>query len=217
MKTVSFEELVEKVCDLSIGGKLYVKPGTDGETFGIACLGLFDSDLLVMSHLGGGFSSMFDTSVENEREGVPGWLRHGLGCDGMKEIYLLDMEEPEIDTAAPDYGERIISLRRDIISSIISVMKENGLETVSLSGNVDEPQSVLWCDGDGNWYDTPVASVSLTEKGISLFVKDECECVDATLENDNFEIAFDNPCWLSGILDNVTEAVEYLNNACEQP
>lgn len=291
MKEISIQELTRMVCDLPVNGNIYVKQHADSELFGITCLNLFESDLIIISHFGGGFASLFDTSTTNEEKKMCPWLQYALGADNSKKIvYLLTEDEvygeqtlrhelwgvtfrviqpdtpsyrtlaisecPIFDTReaaeiwiserrgmrydsayyAEDchdpkpvlidswlndgddvttnkssisaYTARCKNLRDDIISNIVSVMKENGLSEIGLGGMVKEPAYVLWCGEDGNWYDSPVKAVSLDSTGISIDVEDEVENVSATLYSKDVDMAFKNPDWLNSILDNVLEAIE---------
>ena len=73
---------------------------------------------------------------------------------------------------------------------------------------VKEPAFVLWCDDDGNWYDSPVKTVSLESQGISIDVEDEVKNASATLYSKDIDMAFQNPDWLENIRCNVREAVQ---------
>lgn len=222
MKEISIQELTRMVCDLPVNGNIYVKQHADSELFGITCLNLFESDLIIISHFGGGFASLFDTSTTNEEKEMHSWLQYALGADNSEKIVYL-LTENEVDGEQPPrhelggvankspvlaFTERSKDLRDDIIDNIISVLKENGLSEIELGGMVKEPAYVLWCGEDGNWYDSPVKTVSLDSTGISIDVEDEVENVSATLYSKDMDMAFKNPDWLNGILDNVLEAIE---------
>lgn len=73
---------------------------------------------------------------------------------------------------------------------------------------VKEPAFGLWCDDDGNWYDSPVKTVSLESQGISIDVEDEVKNASATLYSKDIDMAFQNPDWLENIRCNVREAVQ---------
>jgi hypothetical protein len=224
MKEISIRELARMVCDLPVNGNVYVKQHADSQLFGIACLNLFESDLIILSHFGGGFSAMFDTSVTNEEKEMCSWLQHAFEAgDNEKTVYLLDEKdvvgEPhnrenvtsETETTASlatDFTGRIHSLRKDIISNIISIFKENHLSEIDFKGMSTDMTDVLWCEGDGTWHDSPVTAVSLTEKGISLTVEDADEEISNTIDSEDFELAFTNPAWLAGIRDNILEAID---------
>lgn len=292
MKEISIKELARLVGDLPVNGNIYVKQCADSELFGITCSNLFESDLIIIVHFGGGFASLFDTSTTNEEKNMCSWLQHALGADNSKKIvYLLtvnevyeerplrqelwgvtfrviqpdtpsyrtlaisecpifdtreaaeiwiskrrggsydsayyaeDCHEPkpvlvdswlnDSDDAATTnkfsisaYTARSKNLRDDIIANIDSVMKKNGLSEIELGGMVKEPAFVLWCDEDGNWYDSPVKTVSLDSPGISIDVEDEVKNISATLYSKDMDMAFKNPDWLNSILDNVLEAID---------
>lgn len=292
MKEISIQELAKMVCDLPVNGNMYVKQYADSELFGITCLNLFESDLIIISHFGGGFASLFDTSTTNEEKKLCSWLQYALGADNSEKIvYLLtekeaygeqppknelwgvtfcvnqpdsssfrtlaisecpifptredaetwidehqgmnydsafcaeDCSTPKpvlIDSwfndsddititnksSIPAFTARITNLREDIIADIVSILKENDLSEIELDGMVKEPTFVLWCDDDGNWYDSPVKTVSLDSPGISIDVEDEVENVSATLDSKDADVAFKNPDWLKSIRDNVLEAIE---------
>lgn len=292
MKETSIQELTRIVGDLPVNGNIYVQQYAESEIFGITCLNLFESDLIILSHFGGGFSAMFDTSVTNEEKEMYSWLQHAFGTgDNGKTLYLLDEKEvvgdpqqelwgvtfrvnqpdchsyrtlaisecpifptqeeaeawidrhkglrydsafyaedcsepkavlidrwvhnredvaSETETMASlttDFTNRIHSLRKDIISNIISIFKVNHLSEIDFKGIITDMTDVLWCEGDGTWHDSPVIAVSLTEKGISLTVEDAAEEVSDTLDSENFDLAFTNPAWLASIRDNILEAI----------
>lgn len=218
MKKISIQELTRMVCDLPVNGNIYVKQHADSELFGITCSNLFESDLVIISRFGGGFASLFNTSTTNEGKEMCSWLQYALGTDNSGEtVYLLT--EYEVYGEQPlrhalnkpavlAFTERSIDLRDDIIFNIVSVLKVNGLSEIELDMMVREPTFVLWCDEDGNWYDSPVKTVSLDSNGISIDVEDEVGNVSATLYSKDVDMAFKNPDWLNSILGNVLEAIE---------
>lgn len=218
MKKTSIQELTRMVCDLPVNGNIYVKQHADSELFGITCSNLFESDLVIISRFGGGFASLFNTSTTNEGKEMCSWLQYALGTDNSGEtVYLLT--EYEVYGEQPlrhalnkpavlAFTERSIDLRDDIINNIVSVLKVNGLSEIELDMMVREPTFVLWCDEDGNWYDSPVKTVSLDSNGISIDVEDEVGNVSATLYSKDVDMAFKNPDWLNSILGNVLEAIE---------
>ena len=292
MKEISIRKLAQMVSDLPVNGYIYVKQYGDSELFGIACSNLFESDLIIISHVGGGFASMFDTSTNNEEKEMCTWLQHAFGVDDKEKIvYLVNEEEiygeqphrkelwgvtfrvnqqdssfyrtlaisecpifptreatetwinnhrgmgydtafyaedcsdpkpvlidrwqndndDDITTDKPsthNFKARITNLRDDIISNIASILKKNNLSEIELDGMVKEPAFVLWCDDDGNWYDSPVKTVSLESQGISIDVEDEVENASATLYSKDIHVAFQNPDWLENIRCNVREAVQ---------
>ena len=172
MKKTSIQELTRMVCDLPVNGNIYVKQHADSELFGITCSNLFESDLVIISRFGGGFASLFNTSTTNEGKEMCSWLQYALGTDNSGEtVYLLTEYEvygkqPLRHTlnkpAVLAFTERSIDLRDDIINNIVSVLKVNGLSEIELDMMVREPTFVLWCDEDGNWYDSPVKQYHLT-------------------------------------------------------
>lgn len=224
MKEISIRNLSRMVGNLPVNGNIYVKQDTDSELFGITCLNLFDSDLIIISHFGGGFASLFDTSTTNEEKELCSWLQCALAADNSeKKVYLLTGKEvygeqtPQNDSndtattsksSVPTFTPHITNLREDIITNIISILKESSLSEIELDGMVKKPTFVLWCDDDENWYDSPVKTVSLDSKGISIDVEDEFENVAATLYSSDVGVAFKNPDWLESIRDNVLEAIQ---------
>lgn len=224
MEEISIRNLARMVGDLPANGNIYVKQDADSELFGITCLNLFDSDLIIISHFGGGFASLFDTSTTNEEKGLCSWLQYALAADNSEKIvYLLTEKEvygeqtPQNDSndtattsksSVSTFTPHITNLREDIISNIISILKESSLSEIELDGMVKEPTFVLWCDDDENWYDSPVKTVSLDSKGINIDVEDEFKNVAATLYSSDVGVAFKNPDWLKSIRDNVLEAIQ---------
>ncbi|MCD8251913.1 MAG: hypothetical protein LUD40_07955 [Phocaeicola dorei] len=224
MKEISIRNLARMVGEIPVNGNIYVKQNADSELFGITCLNLFDSDLIIISHFGGGFASLFDTSTSNEEKELCSWLQYALGADNNEKIvYLLTGKEvygeqtprnDSNDTAITNKSSvstfitRIINLRDDIIANIASILKENNLSKIELDGMAKEPTFVLWCDDDGNWYDSPVKTVSLDSQGISIDVEDEVENVSNTLYSKYMDVAFKAFDWLEKIRGNVLEAVQ---------
>lgn len=224
MKEISIRNLARMVGALPVNGNIYVKQDADSELFGITCLNLFDSDLIIISHFGGGFASLFDTSTTNEEKELCSWLQYALTADNSeKKVYLLSGKEvygeqtPKNDSndtattsksSVSTFTPHITNLREDIIVNIISILKESCLSEIELDGMVKKPTFVLWCDDDENWYDSPVKTVSLDSKGISIDVEDEFENVAATLYSSDLGVAFKNPDWLESIRDNVLEAIQ---------
>lgn len=224
MEKISIQKLAKMVCDLPVNGNIYVQQDADSELFGITCLNLFESDLIIISHFGGGFASLFDTSSTNEEKELCPWLQYALAADNSEKIvYLLTEKEvygeqtPQNDgddtattnkSSVPTFTPRSTNLREDIITNIVSILKENSLSEIELDGMVKEPVFVLWCDDDGNWYDSPVKTVSLDSEGISIDVEDKFENVAATLYSSDVDVAFKDPDWLEGIRDNVLEAIQ---------
>lgn len=292
MEKISIQKLAKMVCDLPVNGNIHVQQYADSELFGITCLNLFESDLIIISHFGGGFASLFDTSTTNEEKEMCSWLQYALGADNSEKIvYLLtqnevygiqsphnelwgvtfrvnqqdsssyrtlaisecpifptreaaetwinnhrgmgydtafyaeDCSDPkpvlidrwqndnddDVTTDKPsvhNFKARIANLRDDIISNIASILKKNNLSEIELDGMVKEPAFVLWCDDDGNWYDSPVKTVSLESQGISIDVEDEVENASATLYSKDMDVAFKNSDWLESIRCNVREAVQ---------
>ena len=292
MKEISIRNLAQMVGDLPVNGNIYFKQDADSELFGITCLNLFDSDLIIISHFGGGFASLFDTSTTNEEKELCSWLQYALAAENNEKIvYLLTEkevygEQPSINElwgvtfrvnqqdssfyrtlaisecpifptreaaetwinehqgmsydsafyaedcsdpkpvlidrwqndnddavtinkpSAPTFKARITNLRDDMIANIASILEENNLSEIELDGMVKEPAFVLWCGGDGNWYDSPVKTVSLDSQGISIEVEDKVENVSATLCSKDMDVAFKDPDWLESIRCNVHEAVQ---------
>lgn len=94
MKEISIRNLARMVGDLTANENIYVKQDADSELFGITCLNLFESDLIIISHFGGGFASLFDTSTTNEEKELCTWLQHALAADNSEKIvYLLTEKE----------------------------------------------------------------------------------------------------------------------------
>ena len=102
MKEISIRKLAQMVCDLPVNGNIYVKQYGDSELFGITCLNLFESDLVIITHFGGGFASLLDTSTTNEEKEMCTWLQHALGADNSKKIVYL-LTENEV------YGKKMIT------------------------------------------------------------------------------------------------------------
>lgn len=224
MKEISIRELARMVCELPVNENIYVQQHADSELFGITCSNLFESDLIIISHFGGGFASLFDASTNNEEKEMCSWLQDALEADNREKIiYLLTEKEvydkqptqndsddaiPTNKSSVPTCTVNTKKLRKDIITNIVSLLKENDLSEIQLEGMIKEPTFVLWHDDNRNWYDSPVKTVSLNSPGISIDVEDKFENVAATLYSNDGDKAFQDSDWLKSLRDNVLEAIE---------
>ena len=60
-----------------------------------------------------------------------------------------------------DYQQKVNELRKEIVDSIIHLLKEHGLKELELDDDLDDLCYVVWCDKVGYAYDSPVRKVSL--------------------------------------------------------
>ncbi len=107
MKEISINQLAKKVCDLPVKEKIVVRQKSTNELLGITCSDIFDSDLIIVSQIGGGFAAIFDTSTDNEEVEMCTWLQNIFqSSDYDKTVYLLDKEEvfPELQSMNELWG-----------------------------------------------------------------------------------------------------------------
>lgn len=105
-----------------------------------------------------------------------------------------------------DYQQRINELRKEIVNSIINLLKEYGLKELELDDDLDDLCYVVWFDNKGNAYDSPVRKVSLDKNGISLDVEDEYTGFAATLYC--HDLGCQNLDWLCKLHENMLDTFE---------
>jgi hypothetical protein len=107
------------------------------------------------------------------------------------------------------FQERINELRRELIQSIIEILKSNGLQELDFPGDFEDVVYVVWFDNDGNAYDSPVQKVSLYEDGISLYVYDEYDNICSTLYP--YDLGCQNLDWLAELRENLLAVIHEKN------
>lgn len=110
-----------------------------------------------------------------------------------------------------DYQQKVNELRKEIVDSIINLLKEHGLEELELDDDLDDLCYVVWFDNNGNAYDSPVRKVSLDENGICLDVEDEDTGFDAALYS--HDLGCQNLDWLCKLHGNILDMLEEPINA----
>lgn len=110
-----------------------------------------------------------------------------------------------------DYQQKVNELRKEIVNSIINLLKEHGLEELELDDNLDDLCYVVWFDNNGNAYDSPVRKLSLDENGICLDVEDEDTGFDAALYS--HDLGCQNLDWLCKLHGNILDMLEEPINA----
>ena len=110
-----------------------------------------------------------------------------------------------------DYQQKVNELRREIVSSIINLLKDHGLEELELSDDLDDLCYAVWFDNEENAYDSPVRKVSLDKDGISLDVEDEDTGFTATLYS--HDLGCRNLDWLCRLHENILDMLEEPINA----
>ncbi|MCS3182679.1 hypothetical protein NXU83_14215 [Bacteroides thetaiotaomicron] len=105
-----------------------------------------------------------------------------------------------------DYQQRINELRKEIVNSIINLLKEYELKELELDDDLDDLCYVVWFDNNGNAYDSPVRKVSLDKNGISLDVEDEYTGFAATLYC--HDLGCQNLDWLCKLHENMLDTFE---------
>lgn len=105
-----------------------------------------------------------------------------------------------------DYQQKVNELRKEIVNSMINLLKEHWLEELELSDNLDDLCNVVWFDNGGNAYDSPVRRVSLDKNGICLDVEDEDTGSIATLHS--HELGCQNLDWLCKLHENILDTFE---------
>lgn len=109
-----------------------------------------------------------------------------------------------------DYQSEVNKLRKEIVNSIINLLKEHGLEELELDEDLDDLCYVVWFDNDGYAYDSPVRKVSLDENGVCLDVRDQGNGYSATLCSG--DLGCQNLDWLCRVFENMLDTFEELNN-----
>lgn len=105
-----------------------------------------------------------------------------------------------------DYQQKVNGLRKEIVNSIINLLKEHGLKELELDDDLDDLCYVVWFDNNGNAYDSPVRKVSLDENGICLDVEDEDTGFAATLFS--YDLGCQNLDWLCRLYENMLDTFE---------
>lgn len=100
------------------------------------------------------------------------------------------------------YEDRADNLRKEIINSIIDLLKENDLTELQLSKCPEKQPWVVWFDNRNYGYDSRVTKVAIDGKGISIEVYDEDCCCTETLKSEDSDLACRNIDWLCCILDS---------------
>lgn len=162
----------------------------------------------------GGFGYMITTinfSPENTEEDFTDEVSRALDSfDISDEISVAVAETSSLDNL---FYPQLNQMRKKLIDSIVSILKENNLMKIDLDGIIPELIYVVWHDDDGEWHDSPIVAVSLHEEGIAIDVADTTDNIEETLYNDGTNpVAFNNFYWLDGIRDNILEAIEATRN-----
>ena len=76
MKEIPINQIAKIVCDLPVKEKIVVRQKSTNGLLGITCSDIFDSDLIIISQIGGGFAAIFDTSTDNEEVEMCTWLQN---------------------------------------------------------------------------------------------------------------------------------------------
>lgn len=105
-----------------------------------------------------------------------------------------------------DYQQKVNELRKEIVDSIIHLLKEHGLKELELDDDLDDLCYVVWFDNEGNAYDSPVRKVSFDKNGISLDVEDEDTGFAATLYS--HDLGCQNLDWLCKLYENMLDMFE---------
>lgn len=110
------------------------------------------------------------------------------------------------------FQERINELRKELIQSIVTILKENGLERLELSENLENPTYVIWNEPQqGIFYDSQVYAVAIHKDGISIDVEDgETEFAD-TLYSCHGDLGCVHLDWLESIRENILETIHQNN------
>lgn len=105
-----------------------------------------------------------------------------------------------------DYQQKVNELRKEIVDSIIHLLKEHGLKELELDDDLDDLCYVVWFDNEGNAYDSPVRKVTFDKNGISLDVEDEDTGFTATLYS--HDLGCQNLDWLCKLYENMLDMFE---------
>jgi hypothetical protein len=112
------------------------------------------------------------------------------------------------------FQDKINALRKELIQSIVTILKNNGLQEIELiADEEDDITYVIWFDNDGNVYDSPVKKVSLDHDSICLDVYDEYENISSTLYQ--YDLGCMHLDWLEHIRENILKTI-HENNEMQQ-
>lgn len=104
-----------------------------------------------------------------------------------------------------DFQDKVNELRKEIVESIINLLKKHGLEELELPDDLDDLCYVVWFDNDGNAYDSPVRKVSYDGNGLHLDVEDEFTGFSSCLES--VDLGCQNLDWLCEIYNNINDTL----------
>ena len=114
--------------------------------------------------------------------------------------------EPEItpddNMPVPSFTKRILALRNEIRAFIVSVLQDNNLSELDISGAGD-PTYAIWYDNDNDPHEGQAIEIGYDGKELSLKVETESDPI--TIYED--DPAFESLKWLNSILDNVLGAL----------
>ena len=106
------------------------------------------------------------------------------------------------------YSKRILELRDELLGSIKAIMRNNGLDEISVSDCCDKT-IVPWWNNKDYLCEGQVIMVCLTDNGLSILLDSEDFCQNIELFEDSF--ALENPVYLNNIRDNIIEALSDLH------
>ena len=109
-------------------------------------------------------------------------------------------------------------MRDELLASIKTIMRNNGLEEISVSDCCDKTIVPWWSNKD-YLYEGEVILVCLNDDRLSIILDSQDFCQNIELFEDSF--ALENPIYLNNIRDNIIEALseihEHICYECGKP
>jgi hypothetical protein len=215
MKIIDINEFAEKLFRLSEGDSIDFTFGIDKNecSFGATKIKRFDAVLIIIAAYGGNESFLFDITDRKEASELCEQLRSDLQEYLGDYLYINDTgtNRPKIDSAV--FQERINELRKEIIDSIIALLKSNGRQRLELSELLTCPAFVLWHEPQQDvFYSTTVFAVAIHKNSISLEVEESENEFMETLYSERGDLACMHLDWLLDLRDNITETFELQQN-----
>lgn len=116
------------------------------------------------------------------------------------------------------FEERINALRKELIDSIVAILKEKKLTKLSLSNHCDHLTYVVWFDDNSIGYDSRVIEIELDRNGFSIEALDDESGQSQSLCTANFDLGCTNLDWLcclrESILFTLEENDKAIHTAC---
>ena len=103
------------------------------------------------------------------------------------------------------YSEKIEFLRKEITTSIITILKNNNLQQIDIAAEIESPAYVVYFD-DESGHDCKVQTVYHKDGQLSLFVVSDGAYVNAYINS--YDLGVKNLDWLENIRRNILSTLE---------